>query len=103
MAPGGQRSADGTGARNNKIRRKAAAADPDAMTAPQGRTFENRVKVVEQVTPADPAADGLQTVVPDFVIDTMARALLPALREFYDSPEGQEAFEAWKRQQAENT
>ena len=54
---------------------------------------------MEQVTPVDPAIDGLQTVIPDFVIDTMARALLPSLRDFYASPEGQAAFEEWKRSQ----
>ena len=52
--------------------------------------------------PADPATDGLQTAVPDFVIDTMARALLPALLDFYASVEGQAAYEKWKRNQ-ENT
>lgn len=54
------------------------------------------------MAPGDPAIDGLQTVIPDFVIDTMARALFPSLRDFYASPEGQAAFEEWKRQQ-ENT
>lgn len=38
-------------------------------------------------------------VIPDFEIDAIARALLPALRAFYASPEGQAAFEAWKRNQ----
>ena len=54
---------------------------------------------MKQVTPADPATDGLQTAIPDFVIETMARALLPALQDFYASPEGQAAFKEWKRQQ----
>lgn len=49
--------------------------------------------------PADPATDGLQTVVPDVIIDAMARALLPALQAFYASEEGQVAFETWKRTQ----
>lgn len=43
-----------------------------------------------------------QMVIPDFEIEAMARVLLPALREFYNCPEGKEAFETWKRQQ-ENT
>lgn len=51
------------------------------------------------MAPSDPATDGLQTAIPDFVIDTMARALLPSLRDFYASPEGQAAFEEWKRNQ----
>ena len=55
------------------------------------------------MTPADPKrADDKQIVIPDFEIDTIARVLLPALRSFYASPEGQAAFEKWKRQQ-ENT
>lgn len=49
--------------------------------------------------PAGPAIDGLQEQIPDDIIDGMARVLLPALRAFYDSPEGQAAFEAWKQEQ----
>ena len=49
--------------------------------------------------PADPAIDGLQTVISDFVIDTMARAILPSLRDFYAGPEGQAALEKWKQEQ----
>ena len=99
MVAGGQSGADGTGERNNKICHEVATIDPISITAPQGRTFEDRKKEVEQVTPADPAIDVLQTVIPDYVIDTMARALRPSLRDFYASPEGQAAFEEWKRQQ----
>lgn len=40
-----------------------------------------------------------QIVVPDFVIDTMARCLLPQLQAFYASLEGQAAFDAWKQAQ----
>lgn len=54
------------------------------------------------VISADPATDGLQTVIPEFIIDTMARALLPMVRDFYASAEGQASFEEWKRQK-ENT
>ena len=60
-------------------------------------------KEVEQVIPSDPATEGLQTVIPEFIIDTMARAILPSLRAFYASPEGRAAFEEWKRQQEKNT
>ena len=52
------------------------------------------------VTPADPKrTDDEQMVIPDFEIEAMARILLPALRAFYASPEGQAAFEKWKRNQ----
>lgn len=44
-------------------------------------------------------ADDGQMVIPDYEVEAMARALLPALRAFYASPEGQAAFEEWKRQQ----
>ena len=84
-----QRGADCAGKRNNKIRRR-----------PPLKTDE---KEVEQVTPSDPATEGLQTVIPEFIIDTMARAILPSLRAFYASPEGRAAFEEWKRQQEKNT
>ena len=56
------------------------------------------------VTQADPKRmENTQTVIPDFEIEAMARVLLPALRAFYDSPEGKAAFEEWKRQQEHTT
>ena len=59
---------------------------------------------VVTVIPADPkGTEYTQTVIPDFEIEAMARVLLPALRAFYASPEGQAAFEDWKRQQKDNT
>ena len=52
------------------------------------------------MTPADSKrAENTQMVIPDFEIEAMARVLLPALRAFYASPEGQAAFEEWKRNQ----
>lgn len=52
------------------------------------------------MTPADlEQTEGTQMVIPDFEIEAMARVLLPALRAFYTSTEGQAAFEEWKRQQ----
>ncbi len=52
------------------------------------------------MSPADLKwTEDTQTVIPDFEIEAMARVLLPALRAFYASPEGQAAFEEWKRQQ----
>ena len=52
------------------------------------------------MTPADlKRTEDTQMVIPDFEIEAMARVLLPALRAFYDSPEGKAEFEKWKRQQ----
>ena len=57
-------------------------------------------KEVVTVTPADlKRTEDTQMVIPDFEIEAMSRILLPALRAFYASPEGQAAFEEWKRQQ----
>ena len=39
-----------------------------------------------------------QMVISDFAIDTLARCLLPKLRAYYESPEGQAAFEEWQQQ-----
>lgn len=50
------------------------------------------------MAPADPGKDDLQTVIPEFAVDTLARCLLPKIQAYFDSPEGQAAFEAWKRQ-----
>ena len=41
-------------------------------------------------------------VIPDHVVESLARCLLPKLRAFYDSEDGQHAFAEWKVQQ-ENT
>lgn len=40
-----------------------------------------------------------QLVIPDFEIDALARCLLPKMQAYFASPEGQSAFEEWKRQQ----
>lgn len=81
----------------NAIRRVAATFGPQSMTAQQGRSAVNRVKEMVPMTSAEPKrADDGQMVVPDFVIDTIARGLLPKLRDFYASPEGQKAFEEYK-------
>lgn len=53
------------------------------------------------VIPADlKRTEETQMVIPDFEIEAMARVLLPALRAFYASSEGQAAFEEWKQNQA---
>lgn len=51
------------------------------------------------MTQTDPALDDLQTADIDFAIESLAETLLPSLRAFYESPEGQAAFEEWKHQQ----
>ncbi len=38
--------------------------------------------------------------IPDYDIEALARALLPAVQAYYNSPEGQAAFAKWKEQQA---
>ena len=37
--------------------------------------------------------------IPEYVIDSMARALLPAILEFYSVEENRQAFEKWKADQ----
>lgn len=37
--------------------------------------------------------------IPEFEIDALARCLLPAMRAYFDSEEGQRAFAEWKAQQ----
>lgn len=37
--------------------------------------------------------------IPDFEIESLARCLLPKLQAYFDSPEGQAEFEAWRQQQ----
>lgn len=39
-----------------------------------------------------------QEEIPDSVIDSLARCLLPKLMDFFESPEGQVEFERWKQQ-----
>ena len=48
-------------------------------------------------SPDDIESDSIN--VPDHVIDGLARFLLPKLRAYFESPEGQAAFEAWKQTQ----
>ena len=54
----------------------------------------------------DKSADGIGadlTAIPDFEIESLARCLLPKMQAFFDTPEGQAAFEAWKQQQEQRT
>ena len=36
--------------------------------------------------------------IPDYVIDDIARCLLPKIQAYFESPEGRAAFEAWKQE-----
>ena len=38
-----------------------------------------------------------QTIIPDFEIEALARCLLPEIQAYFASPEGQAAFDEWKR------
>lgn len=42
-------------------------------------------------------AEGRDIAIPDFEIEALARCLLPKLQAYFDSPEGQAEFEAWKQ------
>ena len=42
--------------------------------------------------------------IPDYAIERIARCLLPMIREYYESDEGQAALAAWnKKEDAEDT
>ncbi len=51
----------------------------------------------------DAEQDDGQVVIPEFVIDTLARCMLPKIQAYYESPEGQAEFEAWKQRQNVDT
>lgn len=38
------------------------------------------------------------TGIPDFEIDSLARALLPAIQELFESEEGKREFKIWKEE-----
>lgn len=44
---------------------------------------------------------GPSAEIPDSVVETLARCLLPKIQEFFDSPEGKEEFERWKQQKCD--
>ena len=35
----------------------------------------------------------------DFVIDSLARVLLPAIQQYFETKKGKEEFEKWKQEQ----
>ena len=39
------------------------------------------------------------TTIPDHEIEALARCFLPAIREYFESEEGQKAFEKWQNEQ----
>ena len=39
-----------------------------------------------------------ETEIPDFEVDAIARCLLPKIQAYFESDEGQAAFEGWKKQ-----
>ncbi len=47
----------------------------------------------------EPDINSPQAEIPDFVIDTLTRCLLPKIQAYFESPEGQAEFEAWKKEQ----
>lgn len=50
------------------------------------------------------AKDDIRTEIPQQEIESLARLLLPKIRQFFDSEEGQREFAEWKQRQAqENT
>ncbi len=51
----------------------------------------------------EPDINSSQTEIPDFVIDTLARCLLPKIQAYFESPEGQAEFKAWKQQENRDT
>ena len=51
----------------------------------------------------DMAEEREETVVPDFEIEALARCLLPKIQAYFESPEGQAAFETWKKLQNSDT
>ena len=38
------------------------------------------------------------TGIPDYIIDSLARAMLPAIQEYLSTKEGQREFEEWRAQ-----
>lgn len=51
---------------------------------------------------SQPAPDDALNVIPDFEVESIARCLLPVLKAFYDSPEGQQAFDHWKKEHTDD-
>ena len=52
--------------------------------------------------PADSEKSKYDIELPQSIIDSLARHLVPEIRKYYDSEEGQEAFEEWLGRQEDN-
>ena len=44
-----------------------------------------------------------QDIIPEYVIDSLARCLFPAIQAYFESSEGQAAFERWKKENKSKT
>lgn len=53
--------------------------------------------------PTEYDTDNRQAEIPEFIVDTLARCILPKMQDYFASPEGQAAFERWRQQQQKNT
>ena len=58
---------------------------------------------MNEIRGPDMAEEREETAIPDFEIESLARCLLPKIQAYFESPEGQVAFEAWKKQQNSDT
>ena len=56
---------------------------------------------MNEIRGPDMAEEREETVVPDFEIEALARCLLPKIQAYFESPEGQAAFETWKKQHSD--
>ena len=36
---------------------------------------------------------------PEYKMETLANSFLPAIREYFETPEGQETYEAWQQEE----
>lgn len=49
----------------------------------------------------DMAEEREEIVIPDFEIEALARCFLPKIQAYFESVEGQAAFEKWKQQHSD--
>ena len=57
------------------------------------------IPVTEIRGPDMAETEEVQIAIPDFEVEALARCLLPKIQVYFESPEGQEAFAEWKKQQ----